>query len=345
MEVDEAQPTAGGALSNADPETEYEHLVPEVSLAAPSAEVAFDEVAFDEVALAPTEPVDVGAEPAEIATALELASCETDDTEVPALEDTRTRPSVEAVSPCIAAKNAAPEDKGQSVAGKKKKNALGSFLPKLLGWDKEEKIKPPARGAHVEHATQAAGGEEAVGIPPVSTSAEDLEGKETVAQGGNLVLDVSNSATGGTMMETKRLPHEAEDRDQLIALSTAPVDLEGPTPTKNHNGGFSIPKLFGWVKQDKTRSRGASVETATPQMMDEILSEGMENPLVDDEFSIAAAMMSAEGVSEAIEVVSGSTRAAADARALGDVVEDAELAATREPDHTEVSSVQILTHI
>lgn len=301
VELGGAQPIAGGALSDAGPETEHEQPVPEAGGAVddgvmewPAALGAVEKACAGEVAFTSTESAGVEAEQVEIATAVELAQGNTD---APAMPDAEAQapapegyvsPAAELVSPDIAVEDAAPKGGGQSLAEKKRKNNFGLLLPKLLGWDKK---KPNPGAASIESATQAGAGEEAAGKPPVSTAAGGLEGQELAAHGGGPATTA------------------------MASLAAAEVDLEKPALTKkNHAGGFSLPKLLGWVKQAK------------PPVIDDVSTKGADNPPV----AAVDAMGSAEGVPGAIRGVPGATKTAADERAPGDVGE-AEVTSAREP--------------
>ena len=350
-------------LGDADPETVHEQPGPEtkavvgggvqVSPAVPGAD---EEPLVGDVALTPTELAGAETEQAEVVTAIELANGSTApamrDAEVPAPgpEDARTPPGGGLVPPDAAVAGTAQQVKWQPSAEKKRQNAFG-FLLKLLGWDK--KGKPRSRVARVEGAAQAAGGQGSTAGPPlVSTAIQGrdsaLDGQASTSADGAVIsaepleeMTVPVPASEGVDSDTaekNRLSQEVAGRFQSGGVASPATDslpagehIEEPTSAtkKNHDGGFSLPKLFGWVKQDKTSSREGNVKHAAPQVIDEIFPEGTENPLVDDEFSIAAAMMSAEGVTQSAET-------AADQRPPGDA-EDAELATIRDHDFAEVS--------
>lgn len=355
---------AGPETGYDQPFPEVEPLADGGVLVSPAAPGAVEKACIGDMALTPTESADAEAEQVETAAVVEVGSTASAmlDAEAPAHapEGSHTPATGGLASPDAAAEGTAPQGDGQPFAEKKQK-ALFGFFPKLLGWGKKE--DPRSRVALVESATQAAGGEEAAGETLVSTAPGDHERQETAAQVGDSALDgqmsvsadvaammakpledmtVPAPASGGVAPDTtekKRLSHEAGDGDHaggMTATATAPlatkVDLEEPTSSRrNLHRGFSLPMLFGWGQQHKTSSRAVSLGTPAPQVMDDVSSEGTENQPIDDddEFSIAGAMMSAEGVSGRIETVPGSTETVADERLPGDDVEGAELATTQ----------------
>eukprot|EP00903_Cladosiphon_okamuranus_P020150 g18499.t1 len=364
VELRDDQPVTGDARTNAGQEAEV--LVGSGVLVSPAAPGAEEESCVGDAALTPTESAGVQVEQEEAETAVELVSGGTApvmlDAEAlaPVPGDSRTPAIGGLVSSDLAGEGTPLQGNGQSFEGKKRHNPFG-FLPKLLGWDKKDNRR--SRVARGESATQAALGHGTAARPLVSTAAGDFEDKEATTQGGKSAVDgqASSSADSAVMtsepleeimvpaptaggivsdrMENKRLSHEAGNRYDVGGLATtapAPQGLEEPTSTKkNQDGGFSLPKLFGWVKQDTMSSRAVSFEAATPQVTGEISPEETENPIVDDEFSIVPAMMSAGGVSDPIEDVSDSIHNAADER-LRDDEGDTELATTQEPVFAEV---------
>lgn len=236
VELGEAQPTAGGEPSGADPETEREQPVPEAQavvngggLVSPTAHA--EEACVGDMALTLTGSASVEAEQAEVAATVELANVSTAPAKVD-VEATAPAPAPatsELVSPDVTAEGTAPQGDGQPSAEKKQNNLFG-FVPKLLGWGKKDNAR--SRVARVESVVQAAGGEDAAGETLVSTAVGDLEAQETAAQGENLALDgqTSNFADGAARMSAEGVSEPIETvpvSTETAAGQRPPGDVEG----------------------------------------------------------------------------------------------------------------------
>lgn len=270
VELSDAQPIAGDALADAGPETEHEQPDPESEavvdggvLVSPAALGADEESCVSDTALTPTDSAGVEVEQAEVVTVVELAVGSTApamlDAEAPAPVPggSRTPATGGLVSADVAVESTALHGDGQPFA-EKRQNAF-EFLPKLLGWDKEDKLH--SRVARIESAAQAAGGQEAAARPLVSPAAGVLEGKESAAQGGKKALEDQASTVDNDAALADLPPSGVEETSASAGVNVCGITETGMADT---TAAFGVVDLSALMAEETAGHASPNLEPPAP---------------------------------------------------------------------------------